>query len=458
MRALWTSAAIAAATGGEADGSFAATGVTFDSREVEPGDLFVALKGAASDGHRYIDQALSMGAAGLLVSEDGITGPQVRVADTQAGLEALGRAARARLSPEAIVIGVTGSAGKTSVKEALRETFARIGPTHASVKSFNNHTGVPLSLARMPADTRWGVFEMGMNHAGEIARLSAQVRPHIAVITAILPAHIENFGGLDGIADAKAEIFQGIAPGGIGVLNADAPHFDRLQAAAARAGARVLSFGIEADATVRARDLVEDADGSSFTVDLAGSTHRVRVPLPGRPRVTNALALIATVHAAGIDPARAVEALATLEAMPGRGLWRTIRAGSGDARVIDESYNANPAAMAAAIAVLGAAHTPGRKLVVIGAMRELGERTADYHAALVPALIDAGVAYAVLVGEETRGMAGRFAASTWTPDWQAALAALRQGLAPGDLVLVKGSNSVGLGNLVAALADTPPEV
>jgi len=463
MRALWTSAAIAAATGGEADGSFAATGVTFDSREVEPGDLFVALKGAASDGHRYIDQALSMGAAGLLVSEGGITGPQVRVADTQAGLEALGRAARARLSPEAIVIGVTGSAGKTSVKEALRETFARIGPTHASVKSYNNQTGVPLSLARMPTDTRWGVFEMGMNHAGEIARLTRQVRPHIAVITAILPAHIENFGGLDGIADAKAEIFEGIAPGGIGVLNADAPHFDRLQAAAARAGARVLSFGIDAEATVRARDLIESADGSSFTVDLAGATHRVRVPLPGRPRVVNALALIATVHAAGVDPACAVDALVTLEAMPGRGLWRTIALpGGGDARLIDESYNANPAAMAAAIAVLGAAHTPGRKLVVIGAMRELGAPTPEYHAALVPALIDADVAYAVLVGEETRAMAARFAASTWVADWQAALAALRETLAPGDLVLIKGSNSVGLGHLVAALAepaaDAPPEV
>jgi UDP-N-acetylmuramoyl-tripeptide--D-alanyl-D-alanine ligase len=454
MTMQWTSDAIVRATGGVASANFAANGVTFDSREVEPGDLFVALAGTHSDGHDHVPAAIARGAAGVLVQRR-VDGPMVLCVDTQAGLEALGAAARARLSDAATVIGVTGSAGKTSVKEALRGVFAGVGPTHASVKSYNNHTGVPLSLARMPQDTRFAVFEMGMNHAGEIARLTRQVRPHIAVITTILPAHIENFAGLDGIADAKAEIFGGLVPGGIGVLNADAAHFDRLSAAARGVGARVLTFGIEAQANVRALGLEEGAEGSSFTVHVDGTWHRVRVPLPGRPRVVNALALIASVHAAGVDVRRAIGALATMEAMPGRGLWHMIRAGGGEARLIDESYNANPAAMAAALAVLGAAETAGRKLAILGGMRELGERAPEYHAALVPAILDARVSHTLLVGEETRSIAECLAAATWTPDWRAALEVARETIRAGDLVLVKGSNSIGLGNLVAAL--TRPE-
>ncbi len=458
MSALWTSDEIAAVTGGTVGEAFTATGVSFDSREVEPGDLFVAMKGEHSDGHRFLEQALFLGASGLLVSEPRPGTPHVRVGDTQAALEALGAAARARLGLHATVIGVTGSAGKTSVKEALRATFAHLGPTHASVKSYNNHTGVPLSLARMPADTRWGVFEMGMNHASEIARLTRQVRPHIALVTAILPVHTENFDSLEALADAKAEIFEGLEPGGVGVLNADAPHYGRLREAARRVGAGVISFAIEERAHIRALDLVEGPDGSSFTVDIEGRTHQIRVPLPGRPRVVNALALIATVHAAGVDVAHAVDALAILQAMPGRGLWRTIEVDGGEARLIDESYNANPAAMAAALGVLGAAQTSGRKLAILGGMRELGERTPEYHAALVPSLIHAGVTHAVLVGEETGPIAERFAASTFAPDWRTALEHAREIIRAGDLILVKGSNSIGLGHLVAALADAPPEV
>ena len=455
MIPLWTSDAIGAATGGTPSEPFVATGVTFDSREVEPGDLFVALKGGHSDGHRYIEQALFLGAGGLIVSEPRPGTPHVRVADTQAALEALGHAARARLSADARVVGVTGSAGKTGVKEALREAFARAAPTHASVKSYNNHTGVPLSLARMPADIRYGVFEMGMNHRGEILALTRQVRPHVALITTIAPAHIEHFpDGEAGIADAKAEIFQGLEPGGVAVIPFDSPHYVRLRAAADATGHRVVGFGLGEGAQVRGIDLVEGSDGSSLVIQIAGQHLRARLGMPGRHHVLNALGFVATAHAAGLDPAGAIETLASAAALPGRGQRHRIAApGGGEAVLIDESYNANPASMVAALAVLGEA-TAARKIAIIGGMRELGERAAGYHAALAPALIHAGVAHAILVGEETRPIAERFAAHIWATDWRAALDAARETIRAGDLVLVKGSNGIGLGNLVAALTPT----
>ncbi len=449
---LWTSDAIAAATGGVASAPFAVSGVTFDSREVGPGDLFVALKGEHTDGHRYVEQALTQGATGLIVSEPRPGTPHVQVADTQAALETLGRAARARLAPTACVVGVTGSAGKTSVKQALFDTFMRAGRAHASVKSYNNHTGVPLSLARMPADTERAVFEMGMNHAGEIAALTAQVRPDVALITTIAPAHIENFpDGEAGIADAKAEIFLGLERGGRAILPFDSPYYARLRAAVNAGGHQVIGFGLGERAQVRGIELMEGSDGSSFTVEIGGKQMRARIGMPGRHHVLNALAVIATAQAAGVNPALAIETLATASALPGRGQRLTIRVrGGGEATILDESYNANPASMAAALGVLADATAP-RKIAVLGGMRELGARAPVYHAALVPALIDAGVAHAVLVGEETRPIAERFAAATWTADWHAALEAARATIRAGDLVLVKGSNGIGLGNLVAAL-------
>lgn len=457
MRALslWTSAEIAAATGGVAEGVFTVDGVSFDSREVGSGDLFVAMVGAHTDGHRYVQQALAQGAAGVLVSEPVAGTPHIRVTDTQAALEALGHAARARLDGQARVVGVTGSAGKTGVKDTLRLTFERIGATHASVKSYNNHTGVPLSLARMPADTRIGVFEMGMNHRGEIAALAAQVRPHVALITTIAPAHIENFPeGEDGIACAKAEIFGGLVPGGVGVIPFDSPYYARLRAACEASGHRTLSFGLNDGATVRGLDLEEGPEGSSFVIQVAGGHHQARIALPGRHRVHNALGIVATAHAVGIDPAVVVDTLATASTLPGRGQRHTIRVKGGEALLIDESYNANPASVAAALQVLGV--TPGgRKLTVIGAMRELGPRGPEYHEAMVPMMRHAGVAHAVLVGEEMRIVAAKFAASTHVDDWTAALDAVRGMLRAGDVLLVKGSNSVGLGSLVAALAPPP---
>ena len=455
MTPLWTSDAIARATGGTASMSFEVGGVAFDSREVEPGDLFVALSGAKTDGHRYIAQALFQGAGGLLVSEPRPDTPHVRVADTQAALEALGIAARARLTPDAHVIGVTGSAGKTGVKEALRETFARLAPTHASLKSYNNQTGVPLSLARMAADTKFGIFEMGMNHRGEIAALTRQVSPHAAIITTIAPAHIEHFPeGEAGIAQAKAEIFEGLQPGGTAIVPCDSLHYPAMRAAADARGHALVSFGLNDGAMVRGIDLAEGPDGSSFVVALAGRYVRARIALPGRHHVLNALGVVAAAEAVGVSAEQVVETLATARALPGRGQRHAVALpGGGEALLIDESYNANPASMVAALAVLGEVHAAGRRFAVIGAMRELGHRTPEYHEAIVPAIRLARVDHAVLVGEETAPIAERFAASTHVSDWTAALATIRPMLRAGDVLLVKGSNSVGLGALVAALTD-----
>ena len=448
MRPLWTGDEIAAATGGSLSAPFAVDGVTFDSREVIGGELFVAMRGAAADGHAYVAQAASRGAAGFLV-EQPVDGPHVRVADSFHALEALGVASRARTG--ATVIGVTGSVGKTGTKEALRLAFARMAPdaTHASVKSYNNHTGVPLSLARMPADTRFGVFEMGMNHAGEIAALTRMVRPHVAVITWVANAHIENFpDGEPGIARAKAEIFEGLEPGGVAVWPVDNPHAPILAAAADRLGARSIRFGWSPDADVRVLSADVGAASTQLVADVMGEELHLTVGMAGRHWVGNALAVLAAVKAAGGDIAEAGLALAGLSDLPGRGARRTIAAAGGTATLIDESYNANPVSMAAALAVLR--DTPAkRRIAVLGAMRELGAAGEALHAGLAAPIADAGVAELALVGPEMAALnvpgavhLGDAAAAT---DW--ARATLRD----GDVLLVKGSNSIQLGRLVAAL-------
>ncbi len=452
MIPLWISDAIAAATGGIASEPFAVTGITFDSREVQPGDLFVALKGETSDGHRFAAQALAQGAAGLLVSEP-TQGPHVRVADTLAGLEALGRAARARLSPEATIIGVTGSVGKTSVKEALRACLEAHGATHASVKSYNNHTGVPLSLARMPAATRWGVFEMGMNHRGEIAPLVRQVRPHVALVTWVGTAHIENLGSEAAIAQEKADVFTGLEPGGAAVIPFDNAWANALVDRARMVCERVITFGLAPGADVSATALDEAADGTAFVADVAGRTLALRLPRPGRHHVQNALAVLAAIHAAGADVAAGARILETLDVPPGRGRVLTLANG---ARVLDETYNANPDSMAAALATLDAMHCTGRKIAVLGAMRELGDHSEHFHTELGERVKAAGVAQAIIVDEGARPLADALPSAIFAADWRAALEIAREIIRPGDLLLVKGSNSIGLTNLVAALA-TPPE-
>jgi UDP-N-acetylmuramoyl-tripeptide--D-alanyl-D-alanine ligase len=450
---LWTSDAIAAATGGVASEAFVVSGVAFDSREVGPGDLFLALKGATSDGHRFATQAFVQGAAGAVVSEP-VDGPHVLVRDTMAALNALGIAARARTGAK--IIGVTGSAGKTGTKEALAAALERSVPgrVHRSVKSYNNHTGVPLSLARMPADTDYGVFEMGMSAAGELAALTRLVRPHAALVTTIAPAHAANFVDEAAIADAKGEIFEGLEPGGVGIVPEDSPHRDRLFAAAARHAATVLTFGHAETADVRAREVMPGSRGTLLSVSLPTADLSFTLALPGAHWVSNALAVVAAVDAVGGDLAAAGLALAELEGLKGRGARTRVPRDGGELLLIDESYNANPASMAATIALLGQEQA-ARRIVVLGGMRELGTGSDAYHAMLADPLLAAAVDFALLVGDEmtplARALEGRIDFAH-VADAVAALAALRDRLKAGDAVLVKGSNAIGLARVVDAVA------
>jgi UDP-N-acetylmuramoyl-tripeptide--D-alanyl-D-alanine ligase len=455
VTALWTSQEIAAATGGTAHGDFAASGVAFDSREVGPGHLFVAMKGEATDGHRFLDSAFAAGAAGAIVSEE-IARPHVLVADTAAALNALGRAARTRTA--ARICGVTGSAGKTGTKEALYAALERAAPgeAHRSVKSYNNHTGVPLSLARMPRETRFGVFEMGMNHAGELAALTRLVRPHVAIVTAIAPAHREFFASEEAIADAKGEIFEGLEPGGTALVPFDSPHCDRLAAAARPHAAAILTFGLGEGADIRGRDVVPAPNGGSLvTALLPGAELTFTVSQPGEHWVSNALAVLGAVEAMGGDLALAGLALADLPGLKGRGERRRVALDGGEAVLIDESYNANPASMAATLKTFGALSVAGRRIAVLGSMRELGESSEAFHAALAEPVEGAGIDTAILVGEEMESLAKALGAKVkmaHVPDTATAIELARAEARPGDAILVKGSNSIGLAALVEALA------
>jgi UDP-N-acetylmuramoyl-tripeptide--D-alanyl-D-alanine ligase len=455
MSALWTGREIAEATGGSLHGDFEATGVAFDSREIGPGDLFVAMKGEATDGHLFVDKAFASGAAGALVSE-AIAHPHVRVADTAAALNALGSASRAR--SQARIVGVTGSVGKTGTKEALYAALDRAAPgrAHRSVKSYNNHTGVPLSLARMDRDARFGVFEMGMNHKGELAALTRLVRPHVAIVTAIAPAHREFFATEEEIADAKAEIFQGLEPGGTAIVPYDSPHRDRLAAAAKAHEARVLSFGLGEGADVHASYVVRGPRGGSMvTATLPGAQLSYTISQPGAHWVANSLAVLAAVQAVGGDLALAGLALAELGGLKGRGERHRIPVDGGEALLIDESYNANPASMAATLQVLGEEKVAGRRIAVLGTMRELGPESGGFHAALAAPLEAAHVDYAILVGDEMEALAkalGGAVEMAHVADAAAALPLARAAIGPGDAMLIKGSNSIGLAALVEALA------
>jgi UDP-N-acetylmuramoyl-tripeptide--D-alanyl-D-alanine ligase len=450
---LWTAAEIAAATGGAASADFAVTGVAYDSREVGPGDLFVALKGESTDGHRFVEQAFRQGSAAVLVS-DAVEGPHVRVADTAAALNALGAASRARTTAK--IIGVTGSVGKTGTKEALYAALDRAvpGAAHRSVKSYNNHVGVPLSLARMPRDARFGVFEMGMNHAGELDALTRLVRPDVAMVTAIAPAHSAFFSGEEAIADAKGEIFRGLEPGGTAIVPFDSPHRDRLLAAARPHAAQILTFGRAKEADVRASEAMRAATGTLVNAVLPKANLTFTIGIPGDHWVSNALAVLAAVEAVGGDLAAAGLALAEMNGLPGRGARRTVLLPDGEALLIDESYNANPASMAATIRELGQEKAT-RRIALLGEMRELGEKSADFHAALAEPLVEAKADAAILVGEGmaplVESLAGRLDVAH-VPDGAAAQARLEQMLRPGDAVLVKGSNAIGLGRVVSALA------
>lgn len=457
---LWTDEEAAAATGGRATGTrWQATGVSIDSRTVKPGDLFIAIKGPSFDGHSFVAQALDRGAAAALVSDvpPGVTGdaPLLAVDDTMAAMTDLGR--RSRVRTRARVIGVTGSVGKTGTKEALRHVLSAQAPTFATEGSLNNHWGVPLSLARMPADSAYAVFEMGMNHAGELGPLSRLVHPQIAVITTVEPAHMEFFASVEAIADAKAEIFEGMGPGGVAVLNRDNPHFARLLAAARTQGLTVKSFGSheEADARLLSADL--GPDDSRVSARIGGAAVDYTIALPGRHWVMNSLAVLLAVKAAGGDVPAAAAAFATLPSVKGRGVRSRVTTPDGAVfTLIDESYNASPAAMEAAFAVLGrlAPTGSGRRVAVLGDMREMGSKADSLHTGLAPALLAAGIDTVYCCGPHMRALFDTLPAAVrgvWAED-SAALAPLAaERAADGDVVLVKGSAGSRMARVVEAL-------
>jgi UDP-N-acetylmuramoyl-tripeptide--D-alanyl-D-alanine ligase len=459
MSALWTSAEIAAATGGTANGEFEVTGVTFDSREVGPGDLFIAMPGTVHDGHEFVDQAIGSGASGLLVSKP-VDRPHVLVENVARALQDLGRASRERCS--GTIIGVTGSVGKTSTKEALYAALDRWRPgrAHRSVKSYNNHTGVPLSLARMPRETEFAVLEMGMNNRGEIAALTRLVRPHVAVITAIAPAHIENLGSEEAIADAKAEIFEGLEPDGIAIIPNDTPHRDRIVRAARRYAERIVTFGT-GDADVHALHAVRaDNGGSLITAALLDSDITFTISQRGEHWVSNALAVLSAVEAIGGDIGLAGLALADLGGLKGRGERHIIRVNGGEALLIDESYNANPASMVATLKSLGEETDVKRRIAVLGPMRELGPHADELHAGLAPAILAAKVDELVLVGADMapleQALDGKVR-HTNVADAAEAAGAVSRLVRPGDAVLVKASNSVGLSKVIERLTKETAE-
>lgn len=457
MTLLWTAEELAEATGAPPP-PVGVSGVSIDSRTLQPGDLFVALR-AARDGHAFVADALAKGAACAMVDHvpEGVAAdaPLLRVPDTTEGLAALGRAGRRRSA--AGVVAVTGSVGKTTVKEMLRHGLSAIGPTHASAASHNNRWGVPLTLARLPRTARFAVVEIGMNARGEIAPLARMAAPQVAVITAIAAVHLGPLGNLEAIAEEKGDILEGLSPGGVAVLPQDSPFFPRLAARAAARGARVVGFGEGADATARLKEVSLSPDGVSAVVELAGAHLPLRLAAPGRHMARNATAAIAAAAALGADPGVFAAALAFFRPVEGRGRQERIRLpGGGEALLLDESYNASPVAVRAALSVL--ALTPAqRRVAVLGDMLELGEAGPTLHADLA-AEAAAAADVVFCCGPLTRHLHEALPPGKrgghW-PDSAELAAALPARLLPGDAVLVKGSLGSRMGVVVQALKETP---
>ena len=463
---LWTQAALEAATGGRLVGAARPIeGASIDTRTLQPGDLFFAIRGEARDGHDFVRAALEKGAGAAVVAQSradelSAFGPVLAVPEGSDdpvldAMRRIGAAARART--KAAIVAVTGSVGKTGTKEALRHVLGAQGETHASVASYNNHWGVPLTLARMPDTSRYGVFEIGMNHAAEILPLTAQVRPDVALITTVEPVHIEHFPSLSAIADAKGEIFAGLSPGGVAVINRDNPNFPRLlaHAQASKAG-RVITFGEHEDADVRAHRILTRPDISVVDATVMGVPVTYQLGTPGRHVAMNSLGVLACIHALGADLARAALSLAGLKPPVGRGERTALRIDDGDAYLVDESYNANPASIRASLATLKGIDTgaKGRRIAVLGDMKELGEAGESLHRDLAEAVRANGIDLVFTAGPlmrhlfealpiESRGVAA-LSADELT---DAVVAVLR----PGDAVMVKGSNSMRMVRIVEAV-------
>ena len=437
---LWTSTDILAATGGRAVGApFEAGGVTFNTCELEPGDLFVALAGVR-DGHDFVAQALAAGAAGALVAHPVGEGPQVVVGDPLTALERLAAAARDR-SP-ARRAAVTGSVGKTSVTQAIAAALRLAGPAHSSVKSFNNHIGVPLTLARMPRATERAVFEIGMNHAEEIRPLARLVRPHVAVVTTVGPVHTENFAdGEAGVARAKAEVFDGLEPGGAAVIPADGRWASFLREAAEAAGARVLTFGTSEVADARLIPSLIEGEGG-FSALLQGEPVTFRVGQSGAHWGPNGLAVLLACDELGAPRETTLEALAGFGPLAGRGReQRVALPGGGAFTLVDESYNANPVSMRAVLDTLS--RRSGRRIAVLTDMLELGPEGGRLHAELAPVAVEAGVELAFSAGPLMRAFHDTLPPEhrgAWAPSAAELAPLVVAAVRPGDVVVVKGSN------------------
>ena len=459
---LWTVEAMAQAMGAARQGVLPSgiSGLSIDTRTIAPGEAFFAIKGDVRDGHDFVEAALKAGAGLAVVAADkrdafAKDAPLLVVPDVLDGLIALARASRAR--SKAKFIGVTGSVGKTGTKEALKLALSKEGETHASAASYNNHWGVPLSLARCPESARFAVLEMGMNHAGEIAPLTELVRPHVAIITTIEPVHLEFFPSVEAIADAKAEIFQGIEPGGAAVINRDNPHFARLEKQAKDANVgRIVSFGENAKADARLVKFALQADSSTAQARILGHDVTYKLGAPGRHVVQNSLAVLAAAALAGADLAMSAVALAELAPPTGRGARQTLEVPGGQALLIDESYNANPASMRAAIALLGQAPIGprGRRIAVLGEMLELGVQGVELHSGLAAPIADHSVDLVFCAGPLYRGLwealpSGRKGGYA---DTSASLEAQVLGaVQAGDAVMIKGSLGSKMGPIVKAL-------
>lgn len=457
---LWTIGEIVAATGGKCRGASdtPVAGFSIDSRSLEPGQGFIAIRGDNRDGHIFVDSALEAGAACAVVVEafpEGDEQKLVRVADTFAALNDLGRAGRARVD-RAVVIAVTGSVGKTGTKEALKIALSPSGAVHASSKSYNNHWGVPLTLANMPKSVGYGVFEIGMNHTGEIDVLTRLVRPHIAIITTVAPVHLGFFRSVEEIADAKAEIFHGLEPGGTAIINADNPFHERIAAHARDHGAKIVGFGGVKGAEARLLAAELTPDGSKVTADILGEIVDYRLGAPGAHLVQNSLAVLAAVKIAGADLKAAADALGAVHAQPGRGARVILTTKDGPVAIVDESYNANPASMRAALATLGLTPRDAfpRRVAVLGDMLELGPEGSRLHQELAEAVDGAGVDVVFACGDlmgslfqdlpESRQGAYAKSAEELQPKLVAAVG-------PGDIIMVKGSLGSRMGPLVEAL-------
>ena len=447
---LWSSAEAETATLGKASKPFAVNGLSIDTRTLQEGDLFVALKGDNRDGHDFVRAAFEAKAGAALVTHapDGVAGALLTVGHTQRGLEDLARAARARSNAK--ILAVTGSAGKTTTKEILRLACNALGRTHASAASYNNHWGVPLSLAALPRDAEYGIFEVGMNHFGELRNLVSFVRPHVALITTIAPAHLEFFGNCDSIADAKSEIFEGLLPGGAGLIPSDSPYADRLKARAKQAQvSRIVTFGKNGDAKLIS--FVPDGDGMRVKADILGVAVDCHVGAPGEHIAQNVVGALAAIALLDGNVLNAAAALKSFTALKGRGA----RFDANGISVIDESYNANPASMAAALALLGAGKAT-RRIAVLGDMLELGEGGIAHHAGLA-APIDANKTDLVFAsGAQMKALWDALPASRrggYAENSTALLPMVTKALKAGDTVLVKGSNGARMSVIVEALRD-----